>query len=299
MKAKTKNTSLYSLILKLSISFLLLIGVTTAWFVFIQNAKVTPLELSVSKTTSVFVKGTDGSWTQELEIDKDGSGIVAISEFSGNGKKLFGPVAVNKQVVSFYPAPDSAANAGYIDFTLEFKSDGPVDIYIGDDSQLVAESFTSNLNGNGVSKNYIVGSVRVGMWCVEDDSRPVIWAPNSRFHYNTASKTISTSGTVEPSYQYATDETVANMVTVETNGAANGAADDGYFVWGDLAQVSRENMQPIITLQPEEGEEEMKTMRVRLWVEGTDREAVKDFIGGRFKIKLNFTAVAKEGEVTE
>jgi len=197
-------------------------------------------------------------------------------------------------VVSFYPAPDSGEGNGYIDFTLEFKSNGPVDLYLGKGSALLVDNFTSNLNDNGVSKNYIVGAVRVAMWCVDDDTQPVIWAPNSQYQYNSATKKVNTAGTVESVYQYAVDENVANIKTIQTNGVS-GVGDDGNFVWGDLDSVTITDMKPIMTLQPEEGAEQIKTMRVRLWVEGTDREAVKDFIGGKFKIKLNFTAVTKEG----
>ena len=297
--AKIKNASFRSLIYKLIVSFLLLIGVTTAWFITSKSTKVSTIGLDVVKTVSVSVRESGGSWAKELEIIKEGGGAVSITEFSGNGKKLFGPIAVNKQVVSFYPAPDEGEGNGYIDFTLELKSNGPVDIYLGNDSELIAEDFSWNLNDNGVSKNYIVAAVRMATWCVDDDSQPVIWAPNALYQYNSTTKKINTSGTVESVYQYATDETVGNIKKMQTNGAASGTADNGYFVWGDLASIPIADMQPILSLEPEEGTEQIKTVRVRLWVEGTDREAVKDFIGGKFKIKLNFTAVPREGEITE
>lgn len=296
--AKIKKLSQCSLIFKLAVSFLLLIGVTTAWFLSGKNTGVNTLGLDVVKTVNVSVRDKNNAWSDKLEITKDDGGNVAITEFSGNGKQLFGPVAVSNQVVSFYPVTDNGEGSGYIDFTLDFKSNGPVDIYLGKGSDLIVDSFTTNLNENGVSKNYIVGAVRVAMWCVDDDTQSVIWAPNSTYQYDSSTKKVNTAGTVESAYKYAVDENVANIKTIQTTGAS-GVADNGRFVWGNLNSITITDMQPVMTLTPEDGTEQIKTMRVRLWVEGTDREAVKDFIGGKFKIKLNFTAVPKEGVEAE
>ncbi len=290
-----KNKAFYSLLIKLSISFVLLISVTTAWFIFTQHAIVDPLPANVVKLTSVSVSGNNGVWSDNLEITHDSKVAVPVTEYSGNGKSLFGPIVMNKQVVSFFTVDESAANNGYIDFTLKFKADGPVDIYLGGDSALLPESFESNLNSNNVSKNYIVGAVRLAMWCVEDDGAPVIWAPNSKYQYNSTTKKLNVNGTVESQYQYAVDNTIDTIRTIETNGVTNGTAEDGRFIWGDVAQINLNDMAPVMNLSPEKGSESIKTLNVRVWVEGTDREAVKDFIGGKFKIKLNFTAVSKEG----
>lgn len=294
-----KNSAFNSLLVKLIISFVLLIGITTAWFVLAKSNSVDLLSLDVVKTTSVSVAGSDGEWSQKLEITHESLATVPITEYTGNGKQLYAPVALNKQVISFYEVDETAANNGYIDFTLQFKADGPVDIYLAGGSELLAESFEENLNNNGVSKNYIVGAARLAMWCVDDDSAPLIWAPNSRYQYNTSTKTVNTGGTVEPAYSYAVDTTVANMHNVSTGGKANGVGDNGYYVWGDISAINLTDMSPVITLEPDVGTEASKTLNVRVWIEGTDREAVKDFIGGKFKIKLNFTAVDKEGGATE
>lgn len=289
-----KNSSLISLTVKLAVSFLLLIGVTTAWFIFTHEADVDTLDMDVAKATSVSVS-SGGEWSQKLEITHEGEGAVRITEYSGNGKQLFGPVVNNKQVVSFYTVDETAANDGYIDFTMQFKADGPVDIYLDEGCALIPESLDANLNTNGVSKNYIVGAVRLAMWCVDDDADPLIWVPNASFEYNPTTKKITQTGNVESEYQYATDTTVENIHTVTTNNAANGTADDGMFLWGDIGKMSISDMAPVMSLDPAGNAEAIKTLNVRVWVEGTDREAVKDFIGGRFKIQLNFTAVTKEG----
>ena len=296
--AKKNILNLKGVIIKLAVSFILLISVTTAWFIFAQDANVDTLDMDVSKATSVSVS-SGGEWSQKLEITHESEGAVKITEYSGNGKNLFGPVIVGKQVTSFYTIDETSANNGYIDFTLKFKADGPVDVYLGDESVLIPESYDGNLNNNGVSKNYIVGSVRLAMWCVETDAEPFIWVPNASFEYNPNTKKMSQNGTVEDAYQYATDTTVENIHTVQTNGAASGAADNGMFVWGNVGDVSISDMSPIITLDPAGNAEDIKTLNVRVWVEGTDREAVKDFIGGRFKIKLNFKSVSKEGGAAE
>lgn len=290
-----KNNATLSLLTKLIISFLLLIGVSTAWFVLTKSNKVESLSLDVAKTTSVSVKSSDGQWSKKLEITHESLATVPITEYTGNGKQLYAPIALNKQVISFYEVDEASENNGYIDFTLQFKADGPVDIYLAGGSELLAESFEENLNGNGVSKNYIVGAARLAMWCVEDDNEPLIWVPNSRYQYNTSTKDVNTNGTVESKYSYAVDTTVENMHTVTTGGVANGIADGGNYIWGDISALDLANVSPVMTLEPEVGTELSKTLKVRVWIEGTDREAVKDFIGGRFKIKLNFTAIDKEG----
>ena len=289
-----KNSSIISLSVKLAVSFLLLIGVTTAWFIFAKKADVESLDVEVTKATNVTVS-SGGEWSQKLEITHEGDAAVRVTEYSGNGKQLFGPVINNKQVIGFYNVDETAANDGYIDFTMQFKADGPVDIYLDDGCALLPESLDANLNDNGVSKNYIVGAVRLAMWSVDDDAEPLIWVPNASFEYNPTTKKITQTGSVESEYQYATDTTVANIRTVITGGAENGTADNGMFLWGDIGKLSLSDMAPVISLNPVGNEEAIKTLNVRVWVEGTDREAVQDFIGGRFKIKLNFTAVSKEG----
>ena len=39
-------------------------------------------------------------------------------------------------------------------------------------------------------------------------------------------------------------------------------------------------------------------MTIRIWVEGTDREAVKELIGGKFLAKFQFLAVENKGVIS-
>lgn len=294
MAGKRKGISSVSgAIIKLTISALLLVSVTTAWFIFTKDAKVEPLGLDVTKVVSVSVSSGDGNWSQNLEINHTEEGNIRVTEYSGNGKELYSPVVENKQVVGFARADESASNNGYIDFQIQFKADGAASIYLGEGSEIAPESLTSNLNDNKVSKNYIAGATRVAMW--SGDSAPLIWTPNALYEYNETTKAVIASGTVEESYQYATDTTVENMKTISTNGEVSGVSEDGMFLWGAIDDNLAIRSKPVITFTAEDGEDTVKTLNVRVWVEGTDREAVKDLIGGRFKIGLKFTAITAEG----
>lgn len=293
MAEKTKNISVTSPIIKLAVSFLVLISITTAWFISGKKSDVDTIGLDVAKATTVSVSTGDGEWSQKLEYNEENGAILSVTEYSGNGKTLYAPVIAAKQVVGFALCDPSAANNGFVDFQLQLKADGPVDIYLSKGSAITPVDLTSNLNTNKISKDYIAGATRVALWC--DDAQPQIWVPNTTYQFNTETKQITTTGTAEPVYEYATDETVENMAKISTNNTAYGVADNGMFVWGDLAEISTEDLAPLMTLEPTAGTEEIKTLNVRVWVEGTDREAVKEFIGGKFKITLCFTAVPREG----
>jgi len=293
MAAKTKKIPVASPVIKLAVSFLVLIGITTAWFISNKRSDVSPINVNVAKATTVSVSTGNGEWSQKLEYKEDNGAVISITEYSGNGKTLYAPVIAAKQVVGFALCDPDAANNGFVDFQLQLKADGPVDIYLSQGSAVTPEDLTTNLNADKISKNYIAGATRVALWC--DDAQPQIWVPNTTYQFNSTTNQITTDGTADSVYEYATDETVENMVQISTNGTANGVAENGMFVWGDLAEISTEQLAPLMTLEPAEGTEEVKTLNVRVWVEGTDREAVKNFIGGKFKITLCFTAVPREG----
>jgi hypothetical protein len=54
-------------------------------------------------------------------------------------------------------------------------------------------------------------------------------------------------------------------------------------------------MNPFLIINTEHGEKSVSEVTVRIWIEGTYREAVKELLGCQFKVHLSF----KAGDVYE
>ena len=82
------------------------------------------------------------------------------------------------------------------------------------------------------------------------------------------------------------------MVTIENPDLlASGVSEDKRFVCGDLANISNyvTSVDPIFKTDQNLTKETIVKIVIRIWVEGTDREAVKSVIGGKFNFNLTFT----------
>ncbi len=173
--------------------------------------------------------------------------------------------------------------------------------------------------------DYIAGAVRVAIF---DESQTgekttVVWAPNAKYEYQLGSAGVdnayhtTANGTVEPVYQFACgrfsntlygNQTISDVLTgIQTDGTAYGFKNidvthtDGgdvkdtekvCYIWGDIDNTQK--TPPVVTLSPHNGPNDIKTLTVRVWIEGCDREAIKELISGQFKIHLDFHAEPSE-----
>lgn len=290
MNNKKINASISNLLFKSIAMLIVLISVTFSWFVFTKDSNLESILSGVSKAGSVSISTDGEKWGSKLEFNAD-SGNITITEYSGNGQKLYMPVIEKKQIVSYFLPGETGigSDTNYIEATAYIKTDIPIHLYL---SQLCSVTPSDSSE----KANFIAGAVRVAVWV--EGEEPIIWAPNSTFEYKNG--TINPEGTPESKYTYVYSESneqiidVNNIITIDNSELkAAGVSENKKFVWGNLKDIKdyENSVDPIFSTEKEfEGEIE-KQIYIRIWVEGTDREAVQDLLGGKFEINLQFKAV--------
>lgn len=296
MKQKKQTAPLVKPVLQVIVMILVLISAALSWFIFNNEVSLSQLDVNMKRATNVSISCDGGQeWSNNLIITQEGEGgSVPVTELSGNGANLYIPIVENKTVTGYYLPDLTQTKKSFIEFSVEVKADGPIQLFLGNESSITPLDLSANLSSYGnYSKNYIAGAVRVALF--SDDNVPIIWAPNSTIEYSQSNNTVTYPGSVEDAYTYAIGENVTDIQSVSTGGHTSGISNDGRFVWGDLSGIDDfEKMQPVLEIDTPAGQVATKKLTVRLWIEGTDREAVLPLLGGRFKINLKFTSAALE-----
>lgn len=281
---KKRNNKLAIVIYEAIFAVLALVVVSYAWFVYTQEVSTSGINLDVVGAINVSISSDNENWGTSAEIKP--TETLKLTELSGDGVNLFTPVMVDKQVKGYTNISEfSQTDLSYIEFKFYIKSTGPAALHYGVGCSVVP------INNSSLEDN-IAGAIRVACFDTtggKTPTNPVVWAPNSTYQYSNG--TVNKTGSVEDIYTYATGKTTT-LKTISTGGAVNGVSDDKNFVWGDITEQMVANMNPFLTLREASNGSEVT---VRIWVEGTDREAVKDLIGGKFKVHLVF----KAGDVYE
>ena len=297
MKTVAKKIKL-SLFVKLIAIVFSLITVTFSWFVFSKDGWINPFDVNVVGTISVTISQDGFEWSNKLEINKDSDDYGRFTEFSGNGDKMYIPIISNHTITGFYKPDYSNREKDYIEIDTLIKTDGPISFYLDGDSYILPSS-------DSEFKDNIAGAVRVAF--IVENSRPVIWAPNSLYEY-VDDKTVKHGNvaTVEEEYKYVYKDNndtfidTNNYEVIKTNGSVNGyvngTVDNSYkcFMWGDLNEINNytDNVKPIFKVSSVGSEQVIIPMKIVVWVEGEDREAQASLIGGKIKMHLKFTTKA-------
>ena len=141
------------------------------------------------------------------------------------------------------------------------------------------------------SKDLVASSVRlaiiendkVGEVYVPQDTPKLVWAPNKNYEIScTSTCTADIESTNSQDYRYLniTAPTTYTLDRVENlRDVLNASSEDG--VGGGDPMVSFA------------GSKEIKSITIRIWIEGNDRDAVTAVKGGQFKLGLRFTSIAK------
>lgn len=283
------NKKILAIIYQSIFVLLAFIAVSFAWFTYSDKASTSGIDLDVKGVVNISISNDGSTWgTSTTVTPPDG---VTISELSGDGANLYYPVIVDKKITGYTNADQfSSTDPSYIEFKFYILSNGPAQMTYGIGCSV------EPLNGSKLEDN-IAGAVRVACFETTNGKVPansVVWAPNSTYQYTSGTSgkkgTVNKTGTVESSYTYATGNSTT-LKTIETNKNASGVSPDGSFVWGAITEQMVADMNPFLVINSEYGVQSIHEITVRIWVEGTDREAVKDLMTGQFKVKLCFKAV--------
>lgn len=293
------------------ILLLALIGGSMAWFYINEEVTVSYgnsifCEAGDSLEISLVENGAPTKWSSSIDYS---AGEFTTVDISGNGRELYRPMEIDEkqQPVNFIPAVsnlESVNSYDYVEMVLAFRSVSEMNVYLSEESFIApaaeAENAKPNIYGS-FSRNYIAGAMRVAVIDYETNELMMLWAPNSKYQlidngngtYDFKSGENGDSAP-ESSYKYfAEDE---NGVFVENVISADDYASKKFVVDSTGATKGYSGNAPVlVSLKPEsDGVHAQRTVRIRIWFEGTDREAHQALAGGNVNIQLKFIGIAKK-----
>lgn len=304
-----KKIPVWKNVVLLVATLVVIIIATLAWFYTGPNATAGDIVVHVGKASYVQVSGDKGeNWSEELNVEL---GVNKnFKEVSGDGINLYAPVydavenpagGFGTQIVSF---DQENAQGKYYEHIFEFRSDTTQDIY------LAPESFVTAVDDQGNS--YIDGAIRVAFFELDENDRETlkcIWAPNSIVEYSAQTNSFTREGSVEPYYYYQKSATpvdpdtlidgeinphLAKISTEDTDELGCGYNQAYKFMWSNGENMPSD-APSLLRINVSEGENfGQNRMKVKVWLEGYDRECVSLLSGQKFTMKLQFNA--QEGE---
>ncbi|MBE6984547.1 MAG: hypothetical protein E7434_02820 [Ruminococcaceae bacterium] len=284
----------------LIISVIVMIIIATfAWFYTGTRGSADDMSVHVGKAYYIQISGDQGNnWSDDLDVH---IGVNKnFKEISGDGTNFYKPVydlvgndddGYSTQLISFEKLTDANKSEYYYEEILEFRSDIEQEIYLAPESYVVdPEAEDDQIN------NYISGAIRIAFFEINNGKEELkyIWAPNSQIEYSAEDSTFRSDGTVEPYYCYqvgtAASAVSANISTEATDEAGCGYHSQYKFMWSNGQQLPEDA--PCLLKLDTIGEDNHfhKTMKVKVWLEGYDRECVSQLSGQKFTIKLEFAA---------
>lgn len=283
-----------------------LIVASYAWF-YKGTSVNTNFESKVNATNTIEVSLDNGdTWNNSTDLSIF-TNIVFNNEVTGNGINMY--VAslkdTNGNPIAF---SNAIANEDYLEFTIMFKTTLPTKIFLEANSS-VTPTTTGNLIGSDVvrksrdgdfSRDIIAGAVRVAF--IENDysqgrytpqnTAKLVWAPNKNYEIieDEEQYNVNLNSNNSQTYQYLKALT---RYTYETANVDNlydeiKASYNTKFTYDDPALLTVLENEPVY-----------KSLTVRIWVEGNDRETISPLLGGMFDIKLGFVGIDKEENTNE
>ena len=285
-----------------------LVGGTLAWFYMNEEVTISYgnsifCEAGDSLEISLIENGATSRWTSSIDYR---SGEFTTVDISGDGKNLYRPSEIdeNQQPVGFNQAASSLSDGktyDYVELEVAFRSLSKMNVYLSDESFIKPvdpTDTTSNIYGS-FSRDYIAGAMRVAV--LENDEVKMLWAPNSRYQligYANGSYAFSSgdngSSTPESSYSYYVEDENGEFVQMDVS--SEQYASKQFVVDATGADKYDSGNSPVlVSLNPaSEGVYDQKNVKIRIWFEGTDREAHQALAGGNVNVKLKFVGIYKE-----
>ena len=283
-------------------AFVVIIAATFSWFYTGRTATGEGYALDVGEARYVQISGDGGNkWGESLELEIGFNN--KFKEISGDGTNFFAPVydfmetesgSYTVELVSFNSVNGS-------DFcyeqVIDFRTDSEQQIYLSSESAVSALG-----DGNG----FIDGAIRIAFFELDENGNEIlkyIWAPNSAVEYSAETDSFVRNGSVEPYYYYqkslnpvdlnglaqsTEDITVISTELTDENGC--GYSEENCFMWSNGNTLPAEA--PMLLSLDKLGEDKHfhNTLKIRVWLEGYDRECVGALSGQRFTLKLEFDA---------
>lgn len=296
------------LIISITVAVLIVlaaIGGSLAWFYINESSYVdygSDIACEAGQSLEISI---DGGKTWAGFVTNDGFSSSTV-DITGDGINMFSPMSIdetnNPTGFQGAVAVDENGAGDFIDIDLMFRTTSKMNVYLNGESYVSPANV--NLGGNmfgNFSRDYIAGATRVAFIEVTDDANTgeeeyalkMIWAPNPSYQLTKSTGgiyTFTASGTRETYYytQYEEGEYVQKEYTAKDFATSKFVAGS---TGADISDGG--NSAVLFSTDPSAGEFDYKKMKIRIWFEGTDREASEALAGGKVAAKLKFTGINK------
>ena len=319
---KARKTYLQNLIMMLVMAVSIILAVF-AWFDNTKSANIDSVEVNSDANNSVQQRiivnypdstSYDSGWQAEsINLQEAIGTFEYAADISGNGLNYYRPQVDNQgnPVASegaWVLDTTPVANQDYVVYDLYMRSTMQSNVYLTPSSYVIPETTTFDANVSlyqdyvthlRIPKNYIAGAARVAFLKVttvggtDTETLRSIWVPNSAYELTSRTENpkfltdfaFNTGGTAEAAYNY-------------YNGSAVTALSSGsYFTTIKMPTVNTTDT-PIFQINDavnpdnNDGFSYVSHFRIKIWIEGTDREAHTALAGGNISTHFDFIAFA-------
>jgi len=205
-------------------------------------------------------------------------------------------------------------NKYFVTVQVHFRSASNISVYLANTSAITpanTEVVGDNKSMFGeFSSDYIAGAARVAFLENTESGEVLknVWIPNENIALSASTNPATLNpnsttlerfeNTVYPyGYMYVEENHVLlNPYTWEdyTNGVASVGSKSLAIPATETTESRINHATPLLTFENTDGKMQTKTLTVRIWVEGTDREADKALVGGKMNYLLNFIGIRKQ-----
>jgi len=296
-----KNKNVKSSFIKLLILIIALVVVSYAWFYEAKETGVgsyTIATMSFNNVEMSLDEGETWSMSGNLFIPTE---FLFENEITGDGSTFYRAANKNEDgdPIGFVPA---LVNEDYLEFNIRFKATKDSSLFLEQGSyvrpsagilstDLIGPSVERISTGGDYSRDLIASAVRVALIdsdyiddeFVHKSEAALVWAPNPNVEmvYNSGIYTPILNSNNQQDYKHyfydGDNYVLENVANIKDIIGANAVGHDS---GGD----------PLITSVISE---QVKQITIRVWIEGTDREALTELKGGQFFISFSFVGITK------
>lgn len=274
-----------------------------AWFVKSVETKADDFIIKTKASRLLYISLDDGeTWSTELNLNLDN--FKFNNEVTSDGVKFY-KAATKREDGTPITFKDAVAGSDYLEFDVLFKSNAALGIFLDSDSYIIPAAGTDADKLVGInstrkstygefSRDLIAGALRVSFTensymdneYYAGDKASLVWAPNPSYEliYNKGLYTFDLESNNEQDYRYIDS----------SNGFEYKSIDNFRDELHTDFDSDMTNDDPMLTQIDPSYNGGIKSVTVRIWVEGNDRETHDALTGGNFKLNINFMGVLKE-----
>lgn len=290
-------------------------AVSWAWFINSEKGKISGMQVSLYAGQNLEISLDQNEYKHSLDLKKDSTILddLDLLDLTGDGKTFHRPYleqSGNQAEVK----PDKEWTAGvvnkeYISFDLYFRSDSPVDVYLGKESVVLpsvgmenliwkqgeTQVYAKNPSSYGpFSRDCIIGATRLSVLSEAGDAGDVrfIWLPHPQIYldargadWKVLDNVIDQSlNTYHHQYYNENKVFVPNLDNTNPNMVTALLADKNNKPEYDTTKIAA------LSGTPDADGYYYSSVKINIWIEGCDAEARRALLDGIFEVDLDFVS---------